>query len=176
MEKVSRPFKVGSVMSPHSRAQTFFLNNELNVQLDSLLKNDLCPAIQSLLEHGLKPSGRDLSSTKRIILWKIIEISVDHGRRSSPFIRAHQPISVAGQVPRVYQEAKQTAQAVSSNWLYRFHAFIFALLKSVRLLSVCASHRALRLVKANWSIGSTCSRDRKNCSNSTIKHRTRSCS
>jgi hypothetical protein len=41
--------------------------------------------------------------------------------------------SFSRQIPRVYYEAKQIAQNTSSNWLYKFQAFIFALLKLVKM-------------------------------------------
>jgi len=92
--------------------KTFFLNNESNLQLDSLLKNDLCTAIQNILEHGRKDQ-------KKSTLWKIIHIS----------------ISSSEQIPRVYYEAKQLAQNASSHWLYKFQAFIFALLNKNELIN-----------------------------------------
>jgi len=47
--------------------------------LDTLLKNDLCGTLQTVLEHGLK-SRKDLPLAKQINLWKVIEISIDHGK------------------------------------------------------------------------------------------------
>ncbi|UJR09434.1 hypothetical protein I4U23_013674 [Adineta vaga] len=94
----------------------FFLDNEQNLQLDAVLKNDLCPAIQTILEHGRK----DL---KKTTLWKIIESSID----KNP--------STIGQIPLVYQEAKLIAQNTSSYWLFKFQAFIFFLLNKNELIN-----------------------------------------
>ncbi|CAF1224565.1 unnamed protein product [Adineta steineri] len=96
--------------------KTFFLDNEQNLQLDCLLKNDLCSAIQTILEHGRK----DLKKTN---LWKIIESSIDKN------------IPTSGQIPRIYYEVKQIAQNTSSYWLYKFQAFIFALLNKNELVN-----------------------------------------
>lgn len=60
--------------------QTFFLVNENNSQLDTLLKNDLCTVLQDILEHGLTSQRKDVSSAKQVNLWKIIEKSIDHGK------------------------------------------------------------------------------------------------
>ncbi|CAF3670531.1 unnamed protein product [Rotaria sordida] len=99
--------------------KSFFLNNENNLQLDSLLKNDFCTIIQNILEHGRK----DL---KKITLWKIIEMSMNSNNTSSFSSR---------QVPKIYYEAKQIAQNISSYWLYRFQAFIFILLNKNELIN-----------------------------------------
>ncbi|CAF1302728.1 unnamed protein product [Rotaria sordida] len=99
--------------------KSFFLNNENNLQLDSLLKNDFCTIIQNILEHGRK----DL---KKITLWKIIEMSMNSNSTSSFSSR---------QVPKIYYEAKQIAQNISSYWLYRFQAFIFILLNKNELIN-----------------------------------------
>ncbi|CAF2797259.1 unnamed protein product [Rotaria sp. Silwood2] len=97
----------------------FFLNNENNLQLDSLLKTDFCTVIQNILEHGRK-------DFKKITLWKIIELSISSNSSSSFSSR---------QVPEVYYEAKQIAHNVSSHWLYRFQAFIFVLLNKNELIN-----------------------------------------
>ncbi|CAF0783895.1 unnamed protein product [Adineta ricciae] len=94
----------------------FFLDNEQNSQLDVLLKNDLCPAIQAILEHGRK-------ELKKTTLWKIIESSID----KHP--------STTAQVPLAYQEAKLIAQNTSSYWLFKFQAFIFILLNKNELIN-----------------------------------------
>ncbi|CAF3693909.1 unnamed protein product [Rotaria sp. Silwood1] len=99
--------------------KSFFLNNENNLQLDSLLKNDFCTAIQNILEHGRK-------DFKKITLWKIIELSISPNSSSSFSSR---------QVPEVYYEAKQIAHNISSHWLYRFQAFIFVLLNKNELIN-----------------------------------------
>ncbi|CAF4530174.1 unnamed protein product, partial [Rotaria magnacalcarata] len=58
---------------------TFFLSNDNNSRLDTLLKNDLCTILQDILEHGLKPQRKDLPVVKQMNLWKIIETSLEHG-------------------------------------------------------------------------------------------------
>ncbi|CAF3097950.1 unnamed protein product [Rotaria socialis] len=99
--------------------KSFFLNNENNLQLDSLLKNEFCTAIQNILEHGRK-------DFKKITLWKIIEMSMSQNSSSSCSAR---------QVPEIYSESKTMAQHISSNWLYRFQAFIFQLLNKNELIN-----------------------------------------
>ncbi|CAF1663103.1 unnamed protein product [Rotaria magnacalcarata] len=99
--------------------KSFFLNNENNLQLDSLLKNEFCTAMQNILEHGRK-------DFKKITLWKIIEMSMSQNSSSSCSTR---------QVPEIYSESKTMAQHISSNWLYRFQAFIFQLLNKNELIN-----------------------------------------
>ncbi|CAF1531885.1 unnamed protein product [Rotaria magnacalcarata] len=98
--------------------KTFFLSNDNNSRLDTLLKNDLCTILQDILEHGLKPQRKDLPVVKQMNLWKIIETSLEHG----PALQ-------------VFYDAKQNAQNASLYWPYKFQAFIFALLNKNELIN-----------------------------------------
>lgn len=59
--------------------KSFFLINNKNNALDSVLKDELCVHIQFVLEHGRKSQTRELSTMKTVNLWDIIEISLSHG-------------------------------------------------------------------------------------------------
>ncbi|CAF2375326.1 unnamed protein product [Rotaria sp. Silwood2] len=97
--------------------KSYYLNNQINYELDRILRQDLCSLLREILDDGLRQYSGSLFS-KKMNLWRVIELLT--------------PITSR------FNEAKMKAQLdipSTIDWIEKFNSFIYHLLNLHELAS-----------------------------------------
>lgn len=112
-----------------SDPKSYYLNNQTNLELDRILRQDLCTLIREILEDGLRQTTNSLLFSKKIHLWRLIDsITPSTGRLNEIKIKS------------------QLGLPSTADPIDKFNSFIYQLLNFHELttwLTDFLSHRTL---------------------------------